>query len=236
VIGGFVVLGLTMAVVATITGRRQPDDASTRPRAIVLAVGMFPLLVIGVLAARGAIDAVVRLILGPEAGVLGGIADAVAGGALGGVPGGFGDLGIDATDAAVRALVSSAIVAIVAFALFRLLLDWRDGLTGEAAFPGSPAARVLQSFAYLVVLMFVALFAVGVVEAGYGLFRVIAPGTSAVLGIGESAEREAGVADIVSGAALAAASWWLFQTHWKLAATWRGTGSPDVPGPPPAAG
>jgi hypothetical protein len=37
-IAGFVTLGLLMAIVAVITGRRLPDETATRPRAIYLTV------------------------------------------------------------------------------------------------------------------------------------------------------------------------------------------------------
>ena len=123
-------------------------------------------------------------------------------------------------------MVASGIAAVVALALFRLHQEWRGGLVDDDRFPGSPAARVLQAFAYTAVLIFVVLFAVGAVEAGYGVFRVVAPGTSAVLSLSETAERERGIADVVSGLALAGASWWLFQLHWTLAATWRGPAAP----------
>ena len=66
---------------------------------------------------------------------------------------------------------------------------------------------MLQAFAYTVVLIFVVLFAVGAVKAGYGIFRVVAPDTSAMISFSETAEREGGIADIVSGLALAGASW-----------------------------
>ena len=65
-ISAFVTLGLLMAIVAVITGRRLPDEASTRPRAIYLSVAMLPVLVIGVLAAAAFLEAAVQLILGPE--------------------------------------------------------------------------------------------------------------------------------------------------------------------------
>jgi hypothetical protein len=248
-ISGFLALGLLMAIVAVITGRRLPDETSTRPRAIYLSVAMLPVLVIGVLAATAFLEAAVQLILGPESGkeqLLGGLGG-LAGLAGGGMPGtdmggigdlltGMGDFGLSATDAAIRTLVASGITAVVAFALYRLHQDWRRPVIDDAGFVSSPAARVLQAFAYTVVLIFVVLFAVSAVKAGYGVFRVVAPDTSAVLSFSESAERERGIADIVSGLALAGASWWLFQKHWKLAATWRGetAATPDVPEPPTA--
>jgi hypothetical protein len=148
----------------------------------------------------------------------------------------MGDFGLSATDAAIRTLVASGITAVVAFALYRLHQDWRQPVIDDAAFARSPAARVLQAFAYTVVLIFVVLFALSAVKTGYGVFRVVAPETSAVLSFSESAERERGIADIVSGLALAGASWWLFQMHWKLAATWRGdfVATPAVPEAPTA--
>ncbi len=241
-VSGFVTLGLLMAIVAVITGRRLPDESSTRPRAIYLCVAMLPVLVIGVLAATAFLEAVVQLILGPESGKeqllsgLGGLAGGGLPGAdmggIGDLLAGMGDLGLSATDAAIRTLVASGITAVVAFALYRLHQEWRRPLIDDAGFAGSPAARVLQAFAYTVVLIFVVVFAVGAVKAGYGVFRVVAPDTSALFALSESAERERGIADIVSGLALAGASWWLFQMHWKLAATWRGDTAPVVPGPP----
>jgi hypothetical protein len=240
----FVTLGLLMAIVAVITGRRLPDEAATRPRAIYLAVAMLPALVIGVLAATAFVEAAVQLILGPERGEdllggLGGLANgglSGAGAGLGDLLTGLGDFGLDPKDAAIRTLVGAGITAVVAFALFRLHQDWRQPVIDGAGFLGSPAARVLQAFAYTVVLIFVVLFALGAVKAGYGIFRVVAPGTSAFIALSETAEREGGIADIVSGLALAGASWWLFQLHWRLAATWRGdaTVAPTVPEPPPS--
>lgn len=248
-VSGFVTLGLLMAIVAVITGRRLPDESSIRPRAIYLSVAMLPVLVIGVLATTAFLEAVVQLILGPESGkedLLSGLGGLTGGGmhdggmggmgGLGGLLTGMGDFGLSPTDAAIRTLVASGITAVVAFALYRLHQDWRNALVDDARFPGSPAARVLQAFAYTVVLIFVVLFAVSAVKAGYGIFRVVAPDTSAVFSLSESAERERGIADIVSGLALAGVSWWLFQMHWKLAAAWRGdtVEAPAVPEPPAA--
>lgn len=231
-ISGFVTLGLLMAIVAVITGRRLADDAAMRPRAIYLSVAMLPVLVIGVLAATACVEAVVQLILGPEsqAGPFAELGGLAAGGLPGGGSGvgdlltGFGDLGLDPADAAIRTLVGAGITAVVAAFLFRLHASWRSELVDAAGFVASPAARVLQAFAYVVVLIFVVLFAVSVVKAGYGVFRAVAPGTSAVFGFSETAERERGIADIVSGVALAAVAWWLIRAHWQLAATWRGDG------------
>jgi hypothetical protein len=244
-IPGFVTLGLLMAIVAVIAGRHLPDERATRPRAIYLSVAMLPALVIGALAAAAFLEALVQLILGPESPG-GGLADAIGGladvgdrsgmGGLGSLLSGMGNLGHDATDAAIRTLVASGIVALVTFALYRILDGWRGELTGDADFGGSAAARVLQAFAYTAVLIFVVLFAVSLVKAGYGIFRIAAPGTSALIPLSETAERERGIADLVSGLALAGGSWWLFQMHRKLAATWRGepSAAPTAP-PPPAA-
>jgi hypothetical protein len=241
-ITGFVTLGLLMAIVAVITGRGLPDEAVTRPRAIYLSVAMLPVLVIGVLATAAFLETAVQLILGPESGedLLSGLGGLAGGGTpgdmgqLGGLLTGMGDFGLDPTDAAIRTLVTSGITAVVAFALYRLHQDWRQGLMDDASFDASPATRTFQAFAYTAVLIFVVLFAVSAVKAGYGVFRVVAPGTSAVFSLSESAERERGIADIVSGLALAAASWWLVQMHWKLAATLRGDVAPATEPTPPA--
>ena len=243
-VSGFVTLGLLMAIVAVITGRRLPDERATRPRAIYLSVAMLPVLVIGVLAAAAFLEAAVQLILGPESsedllsglgGLAGGGIPGAEMGQLGGLLTGMGDLGLDPADAAIRTLVGSGITAVVAFALYRLHQDWRQGFMDDASFVGSVATRTFQAFAYTVVLIFVVLFAVSAVKAGYGIFRVVAPDTSAVFSLSESAERERGIADIVSGVALAAASWWLLQMHWKLAATLRDeTPATTRPSPPAA--
>jgi hypothetical protein len=252
----FVSLALIASIVGVIAGRRTPDDASIRPRAIYLSAAMLPALVIGVLSAARFLEALVRLILGPEspkealAGLGGGrLGDLIGGGGLGGMlgdsggAGGLGDLagllaglgeGLDPTDAVIRTLVASGITAIVAFAIYRLHVDWRRSVTDADGFVGSAAARVFQAVAYTVVLIFVVLFALAVVKAGYGVFRAVAPGTSAALAISETAEREQGIADIVTGVALAAASLWLLFRAWDVAATWRGETSPGPAAPPPA--
>jgi hypothetical protein len=255
-IGAFFTLGLLMAIVAVITGRRLPDEAATRPRAIYLSVAMLPVLVIGVVAAAKFLETAVQLILGPESGVeslmgrlggLGGLGGMGGGGMpTGGGAGGLGDLisglggnlGFDPTEAVIRTLVATGITAVVAFAMYRLHQGWRDRVFDGPGFGDSPAARTFQAFAYTVVLIFVVLFVVSAVKAGYGVFRVVAPGTSAIFSFSESAEREQGIADIVSGIALAAASWWLLEMHWKLASRLRGDAAPDaapeVPEPPAA--
>jgi len=240
---GFFTLGLLMAIVAVITGRHMPDETSTRPRAIYLSVAMVPVLVIGVLAAAAFLEAAVQLILGPESGedLLGGLGGLAGGGIPGAETGlgdlltGMGDLGLDPTDAAIRTLVASGITAIVAFAVYRLHLGWRTGMLDDAGFRASPANRTFQAFAYVVVLIFLVVFVMSAVKAGYGVFRVVAPGTSGVFALSETAEREQGIADIVSGLALAGASWWLLRMHWGLAATLRGDSDrPVVPQPPTA--
>ncbi len=243
----FFFLGLLMAIVAVITGRRLPDEASTRPRAIYLSVAMLPVLVIAVVAAAQFLEAVVQLILGPESGVedligslsglgglgdLGGVGDSAGIGDL--LTGLGGDLGLDPADAVIRTLVASGITAAVAFAIYWMHRSWRNDLIDDAGFGLSPASRTLQAFAYTVVLIFVVLLTVSAVKAGYGVFRVVAPGTSATISFSESAERERGIADIVSGLALAGASWWVVQIHWKLAASWRGERDHAVPALPPA--
>ncbi len=242
-VAGFVTLGLLMAVVAVIAGRHLPDEPARRPRAIWISVAMLPVLVIGVLAGAAFIEALVLLILGPEskgagfAAAIGGLADRGRPGmnGLGGLLGGMDGFGNDATDRVVRTLVSSGVVAIVTLVLYRIHEGWRGELVAETGFAGSAAARVLQAFAYTAVLIFVVLFAVSAVKAGYGIFRIAAPGTSALFPINEAAERERGVADRLSGAALAGASWWLLQMHRRLAATWRGEPSPTPAAPPPPA-
>ncbi len=242
-VAGCVTLGLLMAVVAVIAGRHLPDEPARRPRAIWISVAMLPVLVIGVLAGAAFIEALVLLILGPEskgagfAEAIGGLADRGRPGmnGLGGLLGGMDGFGNDATDRVVRTLVSSGVVAIVTLVLYRIHEGWRGELVAETGFAGSAAARVLQAFAYTAVLIFVVLFAVSAVKAGYGIFRIAAPGTSALFPINEAAERERGVADLLSGAALAGASWWLLQMHRRLAATWRGEPSPTPAAPPPPA-
>ena len=259
---GFVSLALLAAIVGVIAGRRMPDESSIRPRAIYLGAAMLPALVIGVLAAARFLEALVRLILGPESlkesianlgggelgnligggglggmlgdsGGAGGLAGGLAG-SLGGLLAGLGE-GLDPTDAVIRTLVASGITAIVAFAVYRLHVDWRRPVVDDAAFHGSAAARVFLAVAYTAVLIFVVLFALAVVKAGYGVFRAVAPGTSAAFAISETAEREQGIADIVAGAALAAGAWWVLHTAWKLAGDWRGESapSPEAPRTPP---
>lgn len=211
-------LGLLMAIVAVITGRHLSDELMLRPRAIYLVVAMLPVLVIGALAASAAINAAMRLILGPEAPpgtTLSGLPpDApIDLGALG------GQFGLDPQGVAVRQLVSSMIVVIIALAVYMLHLTWRRQLLAEPGLPGSPASRVVQAFAYTVVLAFVVALILSAYRTGYGVFSIIAPGTSGVFAMSESAVRERGVAEVVSGLALAAGSWFLLNMHWKLAST-----------------
>ena len=122
---------------------------------------------------------------------------------LSGLLAGLGE-GLDPTDAVIRTLVASGITAIVAFAVYRLHVDWRRQEVDDAAFHGSAASRVFQAVAYTAVLIFVVLFALALVKAGYGVCGRWRPARSAAFAISETAEQEQGIADIVAGAALAA--------------------------------
>ena len=103
---------------------------------------MLPVLVIGVVAASAFIEAAVQLVLGPEqdgrsssAGSAGRHARAPRWAASANWSTGIGDFGLDPTDAAIRTLVAAGITAIVAFAVYRLHLDWRRGLIERRALP-----------------------------------------------------------------------------------------------------
>ena len=77
-------------------------------------------------------------------------------------------------------------------------------MVDDAAFHGSAAARVFQAVAYTAVLIFVVLFALAVVKAGYGVFRAWRPARARGLRDQRDGGAEQGIADIVAGAALAA--------------------------------
>jgi hypothetical protein len=250
-VGLFVVAAGLMAVVATITGRRLEDPDATRPRAIYLSVAMLPTLLLAVVGAVVCLEAIVRLILGPEpqgGQALKDLVDRFAGAGGGDVAarvlqslpenlrglaqGAIGRLGIDPTDAFWRKAVGAGIAAIVAGGVHWLHYTWRKRFLGTYGIVSSPAGRTFQAYAYTTTFVFVVGFVVGLVGAGYGLFRIVAPGVTAVFAVAEDAEREVGVAQLVAGGALAIASWFIVDRHWKLAARLRrGEMSPVEPSP-----
>lgn len=228
-------LGILMAIIAVITGRKMTDDLAVRPRAIYLAVVMLPLLVVGVVAAYAVVDAGVRLTLGPESTNPPFCSDPSFAASTD-----LTQLGCDtdASDPIVRLLVSSAIVAVISLGLYAVHLRWRRSLFSEPGFDGSAGSRVMQAFAYTVVLAFVVALAYAAYRAGYGVFRAASPSTSSLLSASESAEREQGIADLLAGAGLAAISWFLLTMHWRLADRLRRPQPASMPAapeiPPPA--
>lgn len=238
---------ILMAIVATITGRQLTDDGASRPRAIYLSVVMLPVLLVTVVAGALFLDAIVQLILGPEqptldalnglVGRLGGSDLGSLGDAVQGLPGGLGallerageGLGVERTDLLARQAVVTAIALVVGAFLYWLHLGWRRQLIDEEGFRASPAWRTFQSFAYTTTFVFVVVFLIAVGHAGYGLFRVIAPGMTAGLGSTETADRERGVAEFIAGGGLAIAAYWLATMHWALATRLRSPGTSEPP-------
>ena len=245
-IGLFLTVAIVMAVIAAITGRHLNDDGAWRPRAIYLSVAMLPILLVTAVATAVFLSAVVQLILGPETpvrdalgGLLGGnlgeLTDAAGdlpsglGGLLEGLAGG---LGVERSDLLARQAVVSGLTAVAGAFLYWLHLGWRRALLDEEGFASSAASRILQAFAYTVTFVFVVVFLVAAVRAGYGLFRVIAPGMSAGLEFTESADRERGVAEFIAAGGLAIAAYWLATMHWTMATRLRNPESAQPPETP----
>jgi hypothetical protein len=247
----FLGAALLMAIVATITGRRLADDGAWRPRAIYLSVAMLPVLLVMVVAAALFLEAIVQLILGPESPTidavnetigrlggtdLGGLTDAIQN-----LPGGLGALldrasgafGAERSDLLARQAVIGALTFLAAGFLYWLHLGWRRALMAEDGFAGSVASRTFQAFAYTTTFVFVVVFLLGAVHAGYGLFRVIAPGFTVGLVTTETADRERGVAEFIAGGGLAIVGYWLATMHWALATRLR---NPEPPPTSEAAG
>ncbi len=238
---------ILMAVVATITGRRLADEGASRPRAIYLSVAMLPVLLVTVVAGAVFLDAIVQLILGPEQPKLDAVNDLIGrfggtdlgglGDALQGLPGGLGGLieragagiGIERSDLLARQAVVTGIAVVVGAFLYWLHLGWRRDLMDEAGFHASPAARTFQAYAYTTTFVFVVVFLLAVGHAGYGLFRVIAPGMTAGLEFTETADRERGVAEFIAGGGLAIVAYWLATMHWALATRLRDPGASEPP-------
>ena len=236
-----------MAIVATITGRHLADEGASRPRAIYLSVAMLPVLLVTVVAGAVFLDAIIQLILGPEQPTLdavNGLIGSLGGGDLGGLgdaiqglPGGLGGLieragegfGAERTDLLARQAVVTGIALVVGAFLYWLHLGWRRQLMEESGFHASPASRTFQAYAYTTTFVFVVVFLLAAGHAGYGLFRVIAPGMTAGLGSTETADRERGVAEFIAGGGLAIAAYWLATMHWALATRLRNRGAASEP-------
>jgi hypothetical protein len=115
-------------------------------------------------------------------------------------------------DATWRGAVQAALLTAAATGVLMFHRGRRRDLRATPSFTDSAAARV--DTAYLYVACFLAAFVVLVAATygTYGIFRVVAPG---VTGFDSDVERQKGIAQAISLAALGVGSYLVFLVHWR---------------------
>jgi hypothetical protein len=255
-------IGLIIFVAATIgSERRDPDPTGRRPYAIYLVSLTFVAMFVLLLSATALVSAVVQIPLkddGPYAySVEEGSGRAsygerveVAAPPVSQPPSGAGLTPapprvappprpvpfpverLDRNREHIRGAVQAGLIAVAAGLV--LLFHWRRlrELIGEPGFAEGPARRTYQVYLYAVCFVSIlALLAAGALAA-FGLFRIIAPGTTDIGGGGF--ERDRGVSQFATNVFLALATSWIFVVHWRRTASFRTPPAAAQPEGPPA--
>lgn len=116
-------------------------------------------------------------------------------------------------DERIRSAVQAGLVAIAAGLALLFHARRADELVHDPAFAEGPARRTYHVYLYAVCFVAILTTLVAGAVAVYGLFRIIAPGTS---GFGpHSVERNEGIHQLVTSGALALVAGAIFLFHWR---------------------
>lgn len=209
---------LVAVILVLVAGRRDADPTHTRTQARYLAAIGLVSLFVTLFALFGTVRALTDLIIdkeGSEQSIdlprdLEDIFDSIPGGReLFGLPGGD-ELADD--DAAYRLAVQSFLLAVAAGAVFAFHDMRAHRLVPGDRIDDSATGRVARAYLYGIAFTAAIIVIVAFAKAGYGLFRVIAPG---VTGSGsEDVERQRGIAELLSYAFLTVGGLIVFFRAW----------------------
>jgi hypothetical protein len=223
VLVGLIVLG----ILALAGGRGEPDPTGRRTYALYLVAASFVALFVTLFAATAMVSSIVRIALPDRENqdcveFEGGIS---CGGTFGPVPGGVDGASqsyaplrrFDPDRGHTRDAVQSGLVAVAAALVLWFHARRALALVHEPDFASSPALRTYRAYLYSVCFVAILVVLFASVAAVYGLIRIVAPGTTGPGFGGSSAERDQGIAQLVTGGLLAAAAYAVFAFHWRRA-------------------
>jgi len=210
---------LVVAVILVlVAGRRDDDAAHTRTQARYLAAICLVSLFVALFAAFGTVRGLTDLIVDKSGVESSGrppppfrdILDSIPG--LGNLPG-SGNGGLPSDDADYRLAVGSALFAVAAVGVFVFHDRRARRLVPPGEIDQSSTGRVARAAVYGACFIAALVVLLALAKAGYGLFRVIAPD---VTGRGpDDAERQRGIAELLSYSLLAAGGAFVFHRAWR---------------------
>ena len=222
-----VLLGLVVLGVLALAGRGESDPTGGRTYAFYVFAVTFVSLFITLFALIGVVQAVVRIPLSDSGGefpVPIGTGTAVYGEELiAPAPGSLGwrdfaqTQSFDPDREWWRMAVQAALIAVAAGVVLRFHAARARELLTEPGVEASPAWRTYQAYVHAVCFVSILIALVAGAAAAYGLFRVIAPGVTAQFS-SATAERQEGIAQVVTGGLSALAAYAVFVYHWRRSA------------------
>jgi hypothetical protein len=235
---------IVFAIVALVTGRRDPDPSGSRPYTIYLVLIIFFSMFTGLFALTSMASNIAKIPQGHSSTNRcvqtggGEVCESATGVPVASPLPGYRPQvrasSYDPAKQATAAAVEAALVALVALAV----LWWHVGrlreLVQDPAFNRSAGRRTYQVYLHAVTFTAAAIFIFAAAATLYAIFRIAAPGYSAQL-TSESVERDAGVVQLVAAGFLALGAWAIFRYHWRRTQTLRGANPlpPAEQEPPP---
>ncbi len=209
---------LVAVILVLVAGRKDPDPSHSRTQARYLAAIGLVSLFLALFAAFGTVRALADLIVDKESpqqsvDLPEGLEDVFESlpTELFDVPGADAD-GLADDDAAYRLAVQSFLLFLAAGLVFAFHDQRAHRLLPSDRIDDSAPGRVARAYLYGISFVAALIVLVALAKAGYGLFRVVAPG---VTGAGaDDVERQRGIAELISYAFLAGGGLLIFFRAW----------------------
>jgi hypothetical protein len=210
---------LVFAIVALVTGRRDPDPAGSRPYAIYLVLVIFLSMFTALFALTAVASNVAKIPQNAQR---------------------FALPGYDVHKQQTAAAVEAALVALVAIAVMWFHVMRLRELVEDPDFDRSAGRRTYQVYLHAASFTAAAIFIFAAAASLYAIFRIAAPGYTDQFS-SSGVERNAGVVQLVAAGLLALGAYAIFAYHRRRTHTLFGDGTPLAarrtpaplpPGPP----